>query len=167
MKKIIIALAFVAAIVSAQAASVTWKITGTSDQVNTTVYLLTSLADSYESADALAAAAVGSGTITKSGRAYTTGELTSASDSITKEGMKNAYFVLVSADGKSYTYITADLSSATYDPQNQEAAGDTFGSTINAISAGTTVAFGNVPEPTSAMLIALGVAALALRRRQK
>ena len=167
MKKIIIALAFVVAVVSAQAASVLWNIEGTVDQVNTTVYLLTSLADSYESADALTAAAVGSGTVTKRGRKYGTGDVTSAADSITKEGMKNAYFVLVSADGRSYTYITADLSSATYDPQNQEAAGATFGSTIAAISAGTTVAFGNVPEPTSAMLIALGVAALALRRRQK
>ena len=167
MKKIIIALAFVAAVVSAQAASVLWNIGGTADQVNTTVYLLTSLADSYDSADALTAAAVGSGTITKCGRVWGTGDVTSAGDAITKEGMKTAYFVLLSADGKSYTYITADLSSATYDPQNQEAAGATFSSTITAIAAGTKVEFGNVPEPTSVMLLALGVAALALRRKQK
>lgn len=168
MKKIIIALAFVAAMVSAQAASVDWKIKGAKADVGSTVYLLTSLADSYESADALAAAAVSTGTVIAQGRNYNTGVVTSASDSITKESMKNAYLVLLSADGKSYTYITADLSAQTYDPNNQETAPIApFGSTIAAISGGTTVEFGNVPEPTSAMLIALGVAALALRRRQK
>ena len=167
MKKIIIALAFVAAIVSVQAASVDWKITGAAADVGKTVYLLTSLADSYESADALAAAAVGSGIIAKAGRVYsTTG--TFAAETITKESMKNAYLVILSAEGKSYTYITADLSAQVYDPNNQETAPDApFGSTVAAISAGTTVAFGNVPEPTSAMLIVLGVAALALRRKQK
>lgn len=168
MKKIIIALAFVAAIVSVQAASVDWKITGAAADVGKKVYLLTSLADSYESADALIAAAVSTGTIEAKGRNYNTGVVTSASDSITKESMKNAYLVLLSADGKSYTYITADLSAQTYDPNNQETAPSSpFGSTIAAISGGTTVEFGNVPEPTSAMLIVLGVAALALRRRQK
>ena len=169
MKKIIIALAFVAAMVSAQAASVDWKIKGAKADVGSTVYLLTSLADSYESADALAAAAVSTGTVIAQGRnSYNTGVVTSASDSITKESMKNAYLVLLSADGKSYTYITADLSAQTYDPNNQETAPSApFGSTIAAISGGTTVEFGNVPEPTSAMLIALGVAALALRRKQK
>ena len=167
MKKIIIALAFVAAIVSVQAASVDWKITGAAADVGKTVYLLTSLADSYESADALAAAAVGSGIIAKSSRSYYTAG-TFAAETITKESMKNAYLVILSAEGKSYTYITADLSAQTYDPNNQETAPSApFGSTVAAISAGTTVAFGNVPEPTSAMLIVLGVAALALRRKQK
>ena len=169
MKKIIVALAFVAAVVSVRAASVNWRVSGAVSDVGSTVYVLTSLADSYESADALAAAAVATGTIKAAGRNnYNTGVVTSASDSITKESMKNAYLVLLSADGKSYTYITADLSAQTYDPNNQETAPSApFGSTIAAISGGTTVEFGNVPEPTSAMLIALGVAALALRRRQK
>ena len=164
MKKIIIALAFVAAVVSAQAASVNWKITGEAADIGKTVYLLTSLAESYDSADALAAAAVGSGTIAKKGRS-TYADGTFAADSITKTG--NAYWAIINADGKSFTYIDADISSMVYDPNNQEAAPGTAASSIAAISGGTTVEFGNVPEPTSAMLIALGVAALALRRRQK
>ncbi len=164
MKKIIIALAFVAAVVSAQAASVKWKITGETADIGKTVYLLTSLAESYDSADALAAAAVGSGTLAKKGRS-TYADGTFAADSITKTG--NAYWAIINADGKSFTYIDADISSMVYDPNNQETAPGTAASSIAAISAGTTVAFGNIPEPTSAMLLVLGVAALALRRRQK
>ena len=169
MKKIIVTVAFVAAVVSVQAASVNWRVSGTASDVGSTVYVLTSLADSYFSAAALEAAAVATGTIESAGRnTYNTGVVTSASDSITKESMKNAYLVLLSADRKSYTYITADLTAQTYDPNNQETAPSSpFGSTIAAISGGTTVEFGNIPEPTSAMLIVLGVAALALRRRQK
>ncbi len=50
------------------AASVDWSITGgTANNNGQTIYLLTTLATSYESADKLIASAVGNGTIEKKG----------------------------------------------------------------------------------------------------
>lgn len=169
MKKLLIVMAIVCAIGTAKAASVIWSVAGTAAQENYTVYLLTSLADKYESAEALAAASVDSASIVKSGRKYTTGDQTASDATITATSMKNAYYVIVSAsDTKSYTYYKADMSSMVYDPDNQESASGVFNSIDAAtiLSSGTSANYAAVPEPTSGLLMLLGVAGLALRRRR-
>lgn len=169
MKKLIIMMAVAAGVISAKAASVDWSVAGVAAQENYTVYLLTSLADKYESASAIASAAVDSATIVKSGRKYTTGDQTASGASITSTSMKDAYYVIVSsADATSYTYYKTDMSALVYDPDNQESSSGVFNSVDAAtiLSSGTSANFAAVPEPTSGLLMLLGVAGLALRRRR-
>lgn len=158
----------IVAIATVKAASVDWNVAGTSTQVGYTVYLLTSLADSYASVSEIASAAVDSGAIAKNGRqTYASG--TAASDSITADSMKNAYYVIVkSSNAADYTYYKVDMSSKVYDPSNQESSSGFF-DTVNAttiLSSGTSASFAAIPEPTSGLLMLLGVAGLALRRRR-
>jgi hypothetical protein len=178
MKKLIVIVALAAAVVSARAASVDWNVSATSAEENYTVYLLTSIADSYADVDALASAAVGSAQIKSLGRGkYGTGDTTSKTDSITVSSMSTAYFAIVaSADASSFKYVSAgDLSGYVYNPDNQETSPGKYGSSAATILAGTSKDFGgstpptpgpsDVPEPTSGLLVLLGVAGLALRRR--
>ena len=166
MKKIMMALALVAAVVSAEAASVDWKVAGTADQENYTVYLMTSIGE-YSSVTELAAAAVGSDVIAKHSRSYYA-SATSANAEITKEG--TYYFAIVSGEGATtFNYVEATgLAASVYDPNAQETSPGAF-STISAanILSGTQGSFGSVPEPTSGLLLLLGMAGLALRRKQK
>ena len=157
----------VAVAIGVQAASVDWKVAGTAASNGYSVYLLTELASSYESVSALASAAVASGTIAKSGRDYGVAD-TATSAAITTDSMKEAYWVIVtSADATSYTYVKTDMSAMVYDPDNQESSPGTFNSVSAAnMLAGTSVNFMAVPEPTSGLLMLLGVAGLALRRRR-
>ena len=170
MKKLIVVLGAVAIAMGVQAASVDWKVAGTAATNGYNVYLLTDLASSYESAAALASAAVGSGTIAKVGRDYgATG--TAASDAITTDSMKNAYWVIVAPGDNvtSYNYVKADMSAMVYDPDKQESSPGAFSSVTAAnMLAGTSANFQTqtVPEPTSGLLIVLGMAGLALRRRR-
>ena len=167
MKKIMIMLGAIAIAVGVQAACVDWKVAGTSASNGYSVYLLTDLASSYADVDALASAAVASGTIAKSGRDYgATGTATSAA--ITADSMKEAYWVIVtSADATSYNYVKTDMSAMVYDPDNQESSPGTFNSVSAAnMLAGTSANFQSVPEPTSGLLMLLGMAGLALRRRR-
>ena len=167
MKKLIMIVAVVAGVISAQAASVNWKVTGTSAETGYSVYLLAAAPETFASVADLAAAAVGTGSIAKNGRTYDTGVVSSAADSITATSMANAYFVIVkSADASEYTYLKQDMSASVYDPANQESAKATFAASSSAILAGTTAQFQSVPEPTLGLLMLLGVAGLALRRRR-
>ena len=168
MKKIMIMLGAVAAAISIQAASVDWRVAGTAATDGYSVYLLTELASSYESASALASAAVASGTIAKSGRDYTAGG-TAASAAITKDSMKEAYWVIVASGDSvtSYNYVKADMSAMVYDPDNQESSPGMFNSVSAAnMLAGTSANFQSVPEPTSGLLMLLGMAGLALKRKR-
>ena len=168
MKKLLVIAAVAMAVVSAKAACVDWKVSGTSATNGYTVYLMTSLADSYASVSELAAAAVDSGTIAKSGKTY--GFTSNAVDpTVTSTSMANAYYVIVeSGTPTSYTYYAVNMSSMVYDPDKQESSPGTFNSVSAAdiISGGTSKAFVAVPEPTSGLLMLLGMCGLALRRRR-
>ena len=168
MKKLVMMLALVAAVVSAKAACVDWSVTATASDVGATVYLLTSM-DDYADADALAAAAISSSSVASAGRGkYTTTKKTANDASVTSTA--NFYYAIV--DGNSYTYIAAnDLRGKVYDPNNQESSKGTFDSiSLAQIAAGTSKTFGggggDVPEPTSGLLLLVGGAMLALRRRR-
>lgn len=168
MKKLVVVVATVVAVLSGKAASVDWKVAGTAATKGYTVYVLSSLADNYESVSAIASAAVGVGTIATVGR-ETKASGTAAGDSVTAESMKNAYYVIVESDSAtSYTYYKIDMSAMVYDPTNQQSSPGSFTS-VNAatiLSSGTSANFAAVPEPTSGLLMLLGVAGLALRRRR-
>ncbi len=155
----------------AKAATVNWAITGgTAAQAGYTVYLVTAIDSSWASgADvAAAAASLGTGTsgvVAKSGRNYAIPATSATGDGITTASMANAYLVLVqSSDAKEFTYISTDLSANVFG--ETDAAKATFSTTTAALLAGTSANFAAVPEPTSGLLMLLGVAGLALRRRR-
>lgn len=163
MKKIFILLGAAISLGFARAASVDWVITGRAGDVGKSVYLLTSLADSYDSVDKLTASALGWGTIESQGRTYGfSEELTK--DAITKDSLKEAYLVIIQGD--EYTYLQVDMSDYVYYPNSQETSPESFTKSYSDIAAGTTRQFGPVPEPTSGLLMLLGAAGLALRRKR-
>ena len=169
MKKLVMMLALVVAVISAKAACVDWAVGGTSDQVGTTVYLLTSI-DDYDDVAALSAAAVSSADIAAAARGkYSTPSKTANDASITSSA--SFYYAIVATDGKSFSYVEATgMASKVYDPSLQESSKGAF-NTINSatILAGTSKSFGgggDVPEPTSGLLLLVGGAMLALRRRR-
>lgn len=171
MKKLVIIAALAISAGFAQAASVNWMVSGgTAAQVGFDVYLVAALDSTWKSgADvAASAAALGEGTsgeVVKSGRTYIVATKTASGDAITADSMKNAYFVLVQSDSaKDYTYISADLSGNVFGETDSAKA--TFTTTTAALLAGTSANFAAVPEPTSGLLMLLGVAGLALRRRR-
>ena len=169
MKKMIIAFALVAAAVCAKAAAVDWSASATKADVGAKVYLLTAIADSYADVGSLISSAVGDvGVVAAQGRSYGTQVVKPVDAAITSSS--NFYLALVAEDEKSFTYIdvTSGMSAMVYDPQAQETSKGTFKSSISAISAGTQMNIGQaVPEPTSGLLLLLGMAGLALRRKQK
>ena len=155
------------AVVSAKAASVDWKVTGTSSEVGYTVFLLAAEPGTYASVSALAEASVGSATIASMGRGQYGAQVTSANTAITSASMANAYLAIIkSADASEFTYVKQDMSARVYDPANQEASSGTFSTSTATILAGTTSSFQTVPEPTSGLLMLLGMAGLALRRKR-
>ena len=169
MKKLFVFFALALACAGANAASVDWAINGTVDNVGNKVFLVGTLSDAWTSVADIAAASAAfgsegaSGTIAKAGRVYTTGDITLVSDSVTKMS-GDVYVIIVSGDdAKSYTYIKVDWSGLAY--EGSDSSPGTYNYTANdLISGGTTVEF--VPEPTSGLLMLVGLAGLALRRRR-
>ena len=171
MKKVMIAAAIVACAMISNAASVTWKYTGAAEDVGSTVYLFTaSVSNQYDSFADLIKGAVSSATVAskKVGpkTTYVTPDTVAAADSITKTG--SLYAVLVSGDSATtYKYGTLDAASLVYDPNNQETSPGTFAmTTASFTSSGTIGGTSPIPEPTSGLLMILGMAGLALRRRR-
>ena len=83
--------------------------------------------------------------------------------------MKEVYWVIVDGSGSptSYNYVKTDMSAFVYDPDNQESSPGQFNSITAAdMLAGSSGSFGAVPEPTSGMLVLLGMAGLALKRER-
>ena len=172
MKKILVVAAAMLCGTFAQAASVNWQVTGaTSTQVGYSVYMVSAISDAWTSAADVAtdAAKLGvgtSGTIAQNGRNYMIKETTASGSGITSSA--SLYLVLVqSADAKGYTYISmGDISGLVYEPP--ASASGNLSTTSAALLAGTAGSFGSspVPEPTSGLLMLLGMAGLALKRKR-
>ena len=192
MKKIMLVFAAATAVMTAKAAVMDWSYTGSKAQVGYNVYLIVgadaSVTWESETAVKSAAAAGGSGTIQQSGRKY--GVFDQIASGINKDD--SFYFLVTDGTnfGVSEVFSAAGL---VYDPGNQETSP---GSKDMTTIAELAKAFGGggddpgpgpddppgpgpdnpptpgpgddggVPEPTSGILLMIGGAALALRRRR-
>ena len=181
MKKLIIALGAVAMAVGAQAASMKWQAVVFSGAVDASyagwnVYLCESLADGgFKSESEISGYLYGTEANTKttaaSGRDENTKYMASATAGgidVGDIGMQTVYAVVVSPDGKGYW--TASAQGEVYDTNPSPVKADFQ---MQSIVAGNYTPWAGtpgpdpVPEPTSGLLLLLGVAGLALRRKQK
>ena len=167
MKKLLTIGAVALAAVCANAASVDWGYTGTADEVGYTVYAFSSaVAAQYDTFDDLiASAGATTGTVTeRSGRTGTTyrtdyQSLAGVSDTL--------YIVVVSgSDATEYKYGSVSTSGFTYDPDAQETSPGQLNVPASAITNTGKIGTSSVPEPTSGLLMVLGLAGLALRRKR-
>lgn len=171
MKKIMIAVAAMAMAVAANAASVNWQVSGSSSQVGYTAYLVAGdVVSSWESLADVQAAAIASGAIAQDGRNYRV-KGTATDASLTKSS--NFYYVIVNADASKYAVSGAYAGSDyVYDttatpPESAPAVGPNFAANNATFSdwAKADGPTGDVPEPTSGLLLLVGAAALALKRK--
>ena len=166
MKKIMIAVMAVAMAAYAKAATVDWGYTGSQSEVGYTVYLFTSaVSASYESFDDLIADSFASDTVVaKKVGPKTTYKISDNAVADADLGNK-LYYVLVSgSDATTYTYGSSDISTLVYDPGNQETSPGALALTAADFANSGTIAA--IPEPTSGLLMLLGMAGLALKRKR-
>ena len=173
-----IALAAVAVAAFANAANVNWRIQINAAEVGGEMYAV--LASSLTGADMAkltiadvtdnALSWYGSGNlydsatiVNKSGRGTT--EYTQISDSALTAANASIYLFAVSADGKSYALVNETPYNAT-SYVYADGASSPGNLAVNASGSALTYTTFAVPEPTSGLLLLLGMAGLALRRKQ-
>ena len=176
MKKIMFTLlAACAFCVTARATAVDWQFTTRSTSTGVaggTAYLILGAAGTYASADDVIAAAVDSATLTTSGSKMVTGAQQWDGGTGAVGSTATFSIVLVDSAKSGYYVATTSLTGTYYDPSDTltpPPAGMTY-TVSTAITASSMTAFsggGGVPEPTSGLLLLVGGAMLALRRKQK
>lgn len=179
MKKIMFAFAIALAAGFANAMSVDWQFTGPATTENVPVYILTAWPSTIQSADDIVGAAASKGSITKLGRSYYGTGTLDGLEGKSGDQVKLFYALVAESEGSSYYFVT-EMMATLYDGSgtDQPVMAKFDGSkTIGAIGGeGWTKISGStppgpgpdpVPEPTSGVLLVLGGAALALRRKQK
>ena len=184
MKKLMIVLAAVAMATAVQAASVTWQyvssVTTEDKWAGYTVYYFntatfnagkdasTSAINQSLLAQALDSSALyyasGSGT----SRMYKTGTAANGPEFRQINGLSGSTLdwtmVLVNPAGSEYKVLGSGTAN-TYDPETQSATKANLTKTMTAMNNLTSYTV-NVPEPTSGILMLVGLGALALRRRR-
>lgn len=178
MKKIMFTLLAACAIcATAQASAVDWAFTtkNTSTAANGgTIYLILGNAGTYASVDDVIAAAKDSATVSVSGSKLMTGPQTWDTATGTVGSTATFSYVLVDAAQTGYYVAATGLTGTYYDPTDTltpPPAG--MAKTVStAITADSLTSFsggggGDIPEPTSGLLLLVGGAMLALRRKQK
>ena len=182
MKKLIIAVATVAMAVAVQAASISWGSTGylwdtATDAKATSIdggtIVLCLINDGSDWANGVTD--LDTGVLTTSGMAAAIGKVKGSSSgnySFSYDGslIKNGDVLTVlfkDTDGKysELTYVDTTKGAVTDTYTVSGLSGDD--SVLSGFSFATQGNFQTVPEPTSAMLMLLGMAGLALRRKQK
>ena len=186
MKKLVIAFAAVAVAAFAQAATVDWAFSSKNtiktysggDGANITVYLLDTAATDY----AKTVAGIADGSITSANITSKAGYLTSGttgssgaklgkasgSATVASPGVDYSlvfvYFETV--DSKDYYYLSSAAAGKSYDGSAEYPSGTTASWASDAYSQSNWHAVSSsVPEPTSGLLLLLGMAGLALRRK--
>lgn len=170
MKKLITATVITCTAVISQAAAVDWNYADTSadsSQVGYTVYCIAgAIQETWSSVDAVKAAALtdGAAVVVARKRTTETGDVTSYGSALTRDS--GYYFVVVNDTEDKFGVIAGDKS-LVYDPQAQETSPGTSNFNDVAVTSSFSSDPGPIPEPTSGLLMLLGVAGLALRRKQQ
>ena len=168
MKKLVIAAFALCAAYGAQAMAVQWKVSGSSTFANYNAYLIvgdTVKSDWASVADIAAASSDGAHALSQSsGPNKYTGTVITKDDTLSKSG--KFYYVIVKADNSQFAVSSTYAgSSYVYDDKANPPESAPGISSWTATSA-TFKNFQSVPEPTSAMLLLLGMAGLALKRKR-
>ena len=169
MKKLVVVAAVALAAVCANAASMKWTLGGTASDVGLKVYLVSALSDFTSEADIKPLIGTGgnSGTFTSGRSVAAIGTVVGLDDSQAGQ-MQDFYYVIVSSDGKGYWASgkqSAEIYTTATTHQDSNVAASTF-KTGN-YTAWSSGGGGDVPEPTSGLLLLVGAGMLALRRKQK
>ena len=169
MKKIMIAIAVIATAACVQAAQFNWQFT-TSKAAATSfagadVYML--LASDYDaektmSIDYIKTTAKSHATLSSGMMGGTTGNV-NVNDSWVTEGSSYEWYAVVVSGDKYYVSSASRTSTAVADTATPATVTFGSGTALSTESNWTTAA---VPEPTSGLLLLVGAAALALRRRR-
>ena len=169
MKKLFTLAVAISTAALTNAASFNWQVNGAQATENYQVYIVGSIVESWTSVSDLATAAskfgdATSGTITKTGIRYgASGAATIDSISKTKA---DVFFVIVSGDeATTYNYVQYDVASSVY--EGTDSSSSAFTIKAADLVAGTQGSFaGSIPEPTSGLLMLVGLAGLALHRKR-
>ena len=173
MKKLL-AIAAMATTLASSAAMVNWQYTGVAADMDASIYLF--VGDTAPTTIADLSALSGAGfvntgkTVAESTNPRSGAKSYAASGSAENDWSAGDkfYYVLVSSDNSTF-YV--DPAATTVTAANIYNKGETAGPTMNTSTGSTTHTYGafggGVPEPTSGLLLLVGGAMLALRRKQK